>query len=146
MRSQLRGRQSHQEEDKVNTVDQQLAWLQREEELLLKTQGADQEQAAPRKHEAEDLKRQRRLLADLILHQVAVPHRLTQRLPLTTTQLRTLLEQAQATEHLLVQVQAMERLAVLVDIPLGGMLVESTLWASNLMGKRLRLMRRSSDI
>ena len=141
MRSQLRGRQSHQEEDKVNTVDQQLAWLQREEELLLKTQGADQEQAAPRKHEAGDPKRQRRLLADLILHQVAVPHRLTQRLPLTTTQLRTLLEQAQATEHLLVQVQvqAMERLAGLVDIPLGGMPVESTLWASNLMGKRLRL-------
>ena len=129
-------------------VDQQLAWLQREEELLLNTQGAGQEQAAPRKHEAGDLKRQRRLLADLILHQVAVPHRLTQRLPLATTQLRTLLEQAQATEHLLVQVQAqaMERLAVLVEIPLGGMLVESTLWASNLMGKRLRLMRRRSDI
>ena len=127
-------------------VDQQLAWLQREEELLLKTQGADQEQAAPRKHEAGDPKRQRRLLADLILHQVAVPHRLTQRLPLTTTLLRTHLEQAQATEHLLVQVQAMERLAVLVDIPLGGMLVESTLWASNLMGKRLRLMRRRNDI
>ena len=146
MRSQLRGRQSHQEEDKVNTVDQQLAWLQREEELLLKTQGADQEQAAPRKHEAGDPKRQRRLLADLILHQVAVPHRLTQRLPLTTTLLRTHLEQAQATEHLLVQAQAMERLAVLVEIPLGGMLVELTLWASNLMGKRLRLMRRRSDI
>ena len=86
-------------------VDQQLAWLQREEELLLNTQGAGQEQAAPRKHEAGDLKRQRRLLEDLILHQVAVPHRLTQRLPLTTTQLRTHLEQAQATEHLLVQVQ-----------------------------------------
>jgi len=129
-------------------VDQELAWLQREEELLLNTQGAGQEQAEPRKHEAGDLKRQRRLLADLILHQVAVPHRLTQRLPLTTTLLRTLLEQAQATEHLQVQVQvqAMERLAVLVDIPLGGMLVESTLWASNLMGKRLRLMRRRSDI
>ena len=120
--------------------------MQREEELLLNTQGAGQEQAAPRKHEAGDLKRQRRLLADLILHQVAVPHRLTQRLPLTTTLHRTLLEQAQATEHLLVQVQAMERLAVLVDIPQGGMLVESTLWASNLMGRRLRLMRRRSDI
>ena len=146
MRWQLRGRQSHQEEDKVNT--ERLAWLQREEELLLNPQGAGQEQAAPGKHEAGDLKRQRRLLADLILHQVAVPHRLTQRPPLTTTQLRTLLEQAQATEHLLVQVQAqaMERLAVLVDIPLGGMLVESTLLASNLMGKRLRLMRRRSDI
>ena len=127
-------------------VDQQLAWLQREEELLLNTQGAGQEQAAPGKHEAGDLKRQRRLLADLILHQVAVPRRLTQHLPLTTTLLRTLLEQAQATEHLLVQVQAMERLAVLVDIPLGGMLVESTLWASNLKGKRLRLMRSRSDI
>ena len=127
-------------------VDQELAWLQREEELLLNTQGAGQEQVEPRKHEAGDLKRQRRLLADLILHQVAVPRRLTQRLPLTTTLLRTLLEQAQATEHLLVQVQAMERLAVLVDIPLGGMPVESTLWASNLMGKRLRLMKRRSDI
>ena len=129
-------------------VGQELAWLQREEELLLNTQAVGQEQAAPRKHEAGDLKRQRRLLADLILHQVAVPHRLTQRLPLTTTLLRTLLEQAQAMEHLLVQVQAqaMERLAVLVDIPLGGMLVESTLWASNLKGKRLRLMRSRSDI
>ena len=130
-------------------VDQQLAWLQREEELLLNTQGAGQEQAEPRKQEAGDLKRQRRLLADLILHQVAVPHRLTQRLPLTTTLLRTLLEQAQATEHLQVQVQvqAMERLAILVDIPLGGMPVELTLRASNLMGKRLRLMRRRrSDI
>ena len=129
-------------------VDQQLAWLQREEELLLNTQGAGQEQAAPRKLEAGDLKRQRRLLADLILHQVAVPRRLTQRLPLTTTLLRTPLEQAQATEHLQVQVQvqAMERLAILVDIPLGGMPVESTLWASNLMGKRLRLMKRRSDI
>merc|ERR1719412_3161750 len=104
MRSQLRGRQSHQEEDKVNTVDQQLAWLQRDEELLLKTQEASQEQVAPRKHEAGDLKRQRRLLVDLILHQVAAPHRLTQRLPLTTALLRTLLEQAQATEHLQVQV------------------------------------------
>ena len=122
-------------------MDQELALLQREEELLLNTQGAGQEQAEPRKHEAGDLKRQRRLLADLILHQVAVPRRLTQRLPLTTTLLRTLLEQAQATEHLQVQVQAqaMERQAVLVDIPLGGMLVESTLWASNLKGKRLRL-------
>ena len=122
-------------------VDQQLAWLQREEELLLNTQGAGQEQAAPGKHEAGDLKRQRRLLADLILHQVAVPRRLTQHLPLTTTLLRTLLEQAQATEHLQVQVQvqAMERLAVLVDILLGGMPVESTLWANNLKGKRLRL-------
>ena len=122
-------------------VDQELAWLQREEELLLNTQGAGQEQVPPRKHEAGDLKRQRRLLADLILHQVAVPRRLTQRLPLTTTLLRTLLEQAQATEHLQVQVQAqaMERLTVLVDIPLGGMPVESTLWASNLMRKRLRL-------
>ena len=128
-------------------VDQQLAWLQREEELLLNTQAAGKEEAAPRKHEAGDLKRQRRLLVDLILHQVAAPHRLTQRLPLTTTLLRTLLEQAQATEHLLVQVQAMERLAALVDIPLGeGMPVESTLWASNLMGRRLRLMRRKSDI
>ena len=112
MRSQLRGRQSHQEEDKVNTVDQQLAGLQRDEELLLNTQAASQEQVAPRKHEAGDPKRQRRLLVDLILHQVAAPHRLTQRLPLTTTLLRTLLEQAQATEHLQVQVQAMERLAV----------------------------------
>ena len=129
-------------------VGQELAWLQREEELLLNTQAVGQEQAAPRKHEAGDLKRQRRLLADLILHQVAVPHRLTQRLPLTTTLLRTLLEQAQATEHLQAQAQAqaMERLAVLVDIPLGGMLVESTLWASNLKGKRLRLMRSRSDI
>ena len=144
MRSQLRDRQPHQEEDKVNT--ERLAWLQREEELLLNPQGAGQEQAAPGKHEAGDLKRQRRLLEDLILHQVAVPHRLTQRLPLTTTLLRTHLEQAQATEHLLVQAQAMERLAVLVEIPLGGMLVELTLWASNLMGKRLRLMRRRSDI
>ena len=93
-------------------VDQQLAWLPREEEVLLNTQAAGEEQAAPRKHEAGDLKRQRRLLVDLILHQVAAPHRLTQRLPLTTTQLRTLLEQAQATEHLLAQAQAMERLAV----------------------------------
>ena len=93
-------------------VDQQLAWLQREEELLLNTQAAGKEEAAPRKHEAGDLKRQRRLLVDLILHQVAAPHRLTQRLPLTSTQLRTLLEQAQATEHLLAQAQAMERLAV----------------------------------
>ena len=94
-------------------VDQQLAWLQREEEVLLNTQAqVGQEQAAPRKHEAGDLKRQRRLLVDLILHQVAAPHRLTQRLPLTSTQLRTLLEQAQATEHLLAQAQAMERLAV----------------------------------
>ena len=105
MRSQLRGRQSHQEEDKASIVGQELAWLQREEELLLNRQGAGQEQAAPGKHEAGDLKRQRRLLEDLILHQVAVPHRLTQRLPLTTTLLRTHLEQAQATEHLLVQVQ-----------------------------------------
>ena len=130
-------------------VDQELAWLQREEDLLLNTQAqAGQEQVAPRKHEAGDLKRQRRLLVDLILHQVAAPHRLTQRLPLTTALLRTLLEQAQATEHLQVQVQAqaMERLVVLVDIPLGGMPVESTLWASNLMGKMLRLMRRKSDI
>ena len=93
-------------------VDQQLAWLPREEEVLLNTQAAGEEQAAPRKHEAGDLKRQRRLLVDLILHQVAAPHRLTQRLPLTTTLLRTLLEQAQATEHLLAQAQAMERLAV----------------------------------
>ena len=95
-------------------VDQELAWLQREEELLLNTQAAGKEQAAPRKPEAGDLKRQRRLLVDLILHQVAAPHRLTQRLPLTTALLRTLLEPAQATEHLQVQVQAqaMERLAV----------------------------------
>ena len=93
-------------------VDQQLAWLQRDEEVLLNTQAASLEQAAPRKHEAGDLKRQRRLLVDLILHQVAALHRLTQRLPLTTTLLRTLLEQAQATEYLQVQAQAMERLTV----------------------------------
>ena len=95
-------------------VDQELAWLQRDEELQLNTQAAGQEQEAPRKHEAGDPKRQRQLRVDLILHQVTAPHRLTQRLPLTTALLRTLLEQAQATEHLQVQVQAqaMERLTV----------------------------------